>query len=143
MSVLTQKFSEDEMYRALGTLLKPDEGIMAAIYCVYKDTGFFASSRHIMYGYAAITDQNRFVGFRSSFINTTALQFDMDNLIKLKISNALFGQKMVYAVFNDGFKSYKIKFQFSRKIYGVKFPHHTDNANILTTLLLKQQDLLR
>lgn len=141
MSYLTQKFNEEEMMKLLGELLYADESIKAAVYCVYKDTGFFASSRHIITGYAAITDKGRFIGYKMDLVSTAAVSFDMQYLTKIKISNVILGQKMVHMEFNNG-KKEEVKFQLVPKVGGGKFPDQERYFEIMLDELTARQNLL-
>ena len=132
MSVLTKKFDEDEMYRMLGELLYADESITTALYCVYKDTGFFASNRHVVPGYVALTDRDRLVGWKMDMFGTKPVSLDLGYLTKVKLTNWIFGNKLVYLCTNDGRKN-ELKFQYVPSVLGsqAKFPNQERNSDIL------------
>ncbi|MCH5348795.1 MAG: hypothetical protein J1E40_05685 [Oscillospiraceae bacterium] len=141
MSSLTKKFTEEEMMQMLGELLYAGENITAAVYCIYKGTGFFASSSNIIAGYAAITDRNRLIGYKMGLISDSAVSLDLGHLTKMKISNALLGQKIIYIHVNDGKKS-EVKFQAAPKVPGSKFPEQERNLEILLDELKARENLL-
>ena len=141
LSSLTKKFTEGEMLQMLGELLYAGEHITTALYCIYKGTGFFASSSDIIAGYAALTDQNRLIGYKMGLINDSAVSLDLGYLIKIKISNALLGQKIIYLQVNDGKKS-EVKFQIAPKIPGSKFQNQERNLEILLDELRSRQNIL-
>lgn len=129
------------MLQMLGGLLYSGENITAALYCIYKGTGFFASSSDIIAGYIALTDHNRLIGYKMGLINDTAVCFDLGYLTKMKISNSLFGQKSIYIQVNDGKKS-ELMFQVAPKIPGSKFPYQEKNLEILLDELRSRQNIL-
>lgn len=141
MSSLTKKFTEEEMLQMLGELLYSGENIITALYCIYKGTGFFASSSDIIAGYIALTDRNRLIGYKMGLINDSAVSLDLGYLTKMKISNSLFGQKSIYIQVNDGKKS-ELMLQVASKIPGSKFPEQERNLEILLDELKARQNLL-
>lgn len=130
MSSLTKKFNEEEMLQMLGKLLYTGESITAALYCIYKSTGFFASNRNVIPGYIALTDKYRIIGWKMSIINTSPVTLDLENLTKIKISDWIFGNKLVDIQTNNGVKN-EVKFQYAQKISGTKFPNQEKNSEIL------------
>lgn len=54
MSYLTKKFNEVEMIQMLKELLNAGKTAETVLYCEYKETGFFASNRHIIPSYVAM-----------------------------------------------------------------------------------------
>ena len=116
----------------LGELLYAGESITTALYCVYKDTGFFASNRHVSPGYVALTDRNRLIGWRMDILGTKSVSLDFDYLTKIKITNWIFDNKLVYLCTNDGRKN-ELKFQYVPKVFGskAKFPNQERNSEIL------------
>lgn len=133
-SSLTKKYNETEMTQMLEELLFAGERIETALYCLYKDTGFFASNRHVTAGYVALTDGNRLIGYKMGLFNTATVSLDMEYLTKIKISNSILGQKIVYMAFNNGEKS-EVKFQIAPKIMGSKFPNQQRNMEIMLDML--------
>lgn len=129
MSVLTKKFDEDEMMQMLSELLYAGENITTAIYCIYKDTGFFASNRNVVQGYIALTDTHRIIGWKMSVFNTSPVTLDLENLTKIKITDWLLGQKMIYIETDNGIKN-KLKIQYTPKVIGPKFPNQEQNSEI-------------
>ena len=132
MSVLSKKFNEDEMLNMLGELLYTGESITAALYCIYKDTGFFASNRNVVPGYVALTDRNRLIGYKLNVFGTKPVSLELDYLTKIKITNWILGNKIVYLCTNDGRKN-ELKFQYVPKVLGsqMKFPNQERNSDIL------------
>lgn len=134
------KMDEPDMMHTLTELLGPGEMIQAAVYCNYKQTGFFANNRNITPGYVAITDKERIIGYRRGMLSDGFLELDMGYLTKVKISNGLLGSKIVYMVFNDG-KKQEIKFQAGPKIIGGSFPNQAHSLEELIYLLKGRQML--
>ena len=136
MGVLTTKFDEDEMLNMLGELLYAGESITAALYCVYKSTGFFASNRNVVPGYVALTDRNRLIGYKLNVFGTKPVSLELDYLTKIKITNWILGNKIVYLCTNDGRKN-ELKFQYVPKVLGsqMKFPNQERNSEILLDTL--------
>lgn len=129
------------MYETLGEYLEPGETITAAVYCVYKPTGFFASNVNMRAGYAAITDRGRFVGCKMGLMDITPVVMDMSYLTKVKVSGAILGQKAVHMVFQMD-KKYEIKLQISPKILTSKFPNQESNAEAILNELKAKQEML-
>lgn len=138
---MTLKYSEPQMLSMLGALLLPGAKISTAVYCVYKQTGFFASNRNVIPGYIAICDNGQMIGFKMGILNTAAVSLDMEHITKIKIKKSFFGSKTVYIAFNDGIK-HELKFQISPKVYGVNFPNQQTNAQIMLDILHNKQLML-
>ena len=130
MNSLTAKYTEAEMMQILNGLLCEGEHIETAVYCVYKEAGFFASNRQIIAGYAALTDMDRFIGYKMGLLNTAPLTLEMKYLTKIKISNSLLGQKNIYMAFDFG-RKYAFKIQIAPKVVGSKFPDQERNTEIM------------
>ena len=129
-SMLTKKFNENEMKAVLGEMLAEGEYIEAAVYCAFKDTGFFASN--VAYpGYAAVTDKNRFICCNYGIINSEAGVKDFDELTKIKISKSLFGQKSVLLKFGKD----EYYFHIAPKVAGSGFPEQSENFEKLVEYL--------
>ncbi|MCQ2416196.1 MAG: hypothetical protein MJ071_00085 [Oscillospiraceae bacterium] len=143
MSMFTMKFNEDEMLTMLNELLLDyDETVEAAVYCSFKDTGFFASSRHLMTGYLGITNRNRIVGYCCDMLTKKPIQIEMNNITKIKVSGGLFGQKNVYVEhFSD--RLYKMKATLIPKVYGRKFPNQRENFTTLLDVFTEKQRQLQ
>ncbi len=141
MSMLTKKYNETEMLTMLSKLLlESDEYIETAVYCMFKGTGVFRSG-YSFCGYAAITSKNRFIGYQMAMLNTSPILLSMDDLVKVKISSALLGQKSVYLEFKSD-ETYKIKVQFASKVYGAKFPNQERNVEIMLEIFREKQNML-
>lgn len=132
MSVLKTKFDEDEMLNMLSELLIGGESIITALYCIYKDTGFFASNRRVDPGYVALTDRNRIIGYRMNVFGTKPVSLELEYLTKIKITNFILGNKIIYLRADDGRKN-ELKFQYVPKVIGsqAKFPNQERNSEIL------------
>lgn len=141
MSMITKKYNETDMLTMLNKLLiDPDEYIEAAVYCVFKGTGFVESGDTFT-GYAAITNKNRFIGYKMALLNTVPILFNMDHLQKIKISKNIFGHNVIYMEFKLD-QIYKIKYNFSSKVYGAKFPNQGRNAEVMLGILKDKQNIL-
>ena len=143
MSVLTTKFNEDEMLNMLGELLYAGESITAALYCIYKDTGFFASNRNVIPGYVALTDRNRLIGYKMNVLGTNPVSLDLEFLKKIKITDWILGNKIIYLCTDDGRKN-EVKFQYVQKVIGsqAKFPNQERNSEILLDTLRAMESRL-
>lgn len=138
---MNPKQNEETMFYALGSLLTEGETIESAVFCVYKPTGFWASSRNIISGYVGITDRDRLIGFKMGLLDQSSFGIDMKHLKKIKISKRLFGQKEIDLVFLNE-KKFEVKFQTALKIYGNQFPNQESNLRILLERLGEKQAML-
>lgn len=138
---MNPKQNEETMLYALGSLLTEGETIESAVFCVYKPTGFWASSRNIISGYVGITDRDRLIGFKMGLLDRSSFGIDMKHLKKIKISKRLFGQKEIDLVFLNE-KKFEVKFQTALKIYGNQFPNQESNLQILLERLGEKQAML-
>ena len=73
MSSFTKKYTDEEMNSALEALLIGGERLETAVYCLFKQTGFFASNRNIITGYAGITDTDGFCAANTGLWATKTL----------------------------------------------------------------------
>ncbi len=139
MSMLTEPVNEENMYETLNRLLYPGEKIEAAVYCVFRQTGFFASNRNSTYGYTALTSEGRLIGHKITWLNSVDFAADMKNLTKITVKESIFGFYTVHAFFELPEKR-QLKFWLHRKIYGGnKFPNQTKNADTMLDLLKKYE----
>lgn len=141
-SVFNKKINEEEMLGMLGQLLLPGESITAAVYCVFHDTGFFASNLNTKYGYVGITDANRLIGWQMGILGMSEFTLDLIFLSKIKITNMILGSKIIYMVFQQDQKT-EIKFQCGPKIAGNKFPHQKENVQTLFSELQARHAMLK
>ena len=139
MCMLTEPVNEENMYETLNGLLFSDEKIETAIYCTFRQTGFFASNKSIIYGYVALTSAGRLIGHKITLIDSVDFAFEMDKLTKITVKKSLFGYYTVHTFFETPEKQ-QLKFLLLRKIYGSnKFPNQTKNADIMLDLLKKYE----
>lgn len=129
------------MLETLGGYLEPGENIIAAVYCIYKQTGFLASNMNMRPGYAAITDKNRFIGHKMNMAGFVPVNMDMNYLTKVKVSKALLGNWDVHLVFQQN-KKQEIKIQISPKILTSKFPEQQQNCDTMLSELRAMQERL-
>lgn len=141
MSSFTKKYTDEEMNAALEKLLIGGERLETAVYCVFKQTGFFASNRNIITGYAGITDMGRFVCCKYYMINDESAAYNMEDIVQIKIKPALLGQKSVTLVFDDG-KKQTVKFQLAPKVAGSKLPNQERNTEKMLEILEAKKNKL-
>lgn len=141
MSNFTKKYTDEEMNAALEKLLIGGERLETAVYCVFKQTGFFASNRNIITGYAGITDMGRLVCCKYYMINDESAAYNMEDIVQIKIKPALLGQKIVTLVFDDG-KKRTVKFQLAPKVAGSKLPNQERNTEKMLEILEAKQNKL-
>lgn len=141
MSSFTKKYTDEEMNAALEKLLIGGERLETAVYCVFKQTGFFASNRNIITGYAGITDMGRLVCCKYYMINDESDAYNMEDIVQIKIKPALLGQKIVTLVFDDG-KKRTVKFQLAPKVAGSKLPNQERNTEKMLEILEAKQNKL-
>lgn len=141
MSSFTKKYTDEEMNAVLETLLIGGERLETAVYCVFKQTGFFASNRNIITGYAGITDMGRLVCCKYYMINDESAAYNMEDIVQIKIKPALLGQKIVTLVFDDG-KKRTVKFQLAPKVAGSKLPNQERNTEKMLEILEAKQNKL-
>ena len=141
MSSFTKKYTDEEMNAALGELLIWEEYLETAVYCIFKDTGFFASNRNIIMGYVGITDMGRLLCCKYRTISDEPASYNMEDIIQIKIKPAIFGQKIITIVFDEG-KKRTVKFQLAPKIAGSKMPNQEQNAEKLLEILEAKQNKL-
>lgn len=139
MSSFTKKYTDEEMNAALEKLLIGGERLETAVYCVFKQTGFFASNRNIITGYAGITDMGRLVCCKYYMINDESAAYNMEDIVQIKIKPALLGQKIVTLVFDDG-KKRTVKFQLAPKVAGSKLPNQERNTEKMLEILEAKQN---
>lgn len=129
------------MLANLSELLHNGEIIQAAIYCMFKKTGFFVKSNYVSYGHIAITNQNRLVGYMINRFNEMSIvSLDMNFPTKVKISKTIFGQKLFYISVDDGKKS-KAKFQVALRDCSGRFPNQKRNLELIFNMLKLKQNL--
>lgn len=141
MSSFTKKYTDEEMNAALEVLLIGGERLETAVYCVFKQTGFFASNRNIITGYVGITDMGRLVCCKYYMINDESAAYNMEDIVQIKIKPALLGQKIVTLVFDDG-KKRTVKFQLAPKVAGSKLPNQERNTEKMLEILEAKQNKL-
>lgn len=141
MSSFTKKYTDEEMNAALEKLLIGGERLETAVYCVFKQTGFFASNRNIITGYVGITDMGRLVCCKYYMINDESAAYNMEDIVQIKIKPALLGQKIVTLVFDDG-KKRTVKFQLAPKVAGSKLPNQERNTEKMLEILEAKQNKL-
>lgn len=136
-----RRYSEDDMMQVFSTMLQPDEQIVAAVYCSYKKSRFHSSSNNLYPGYAALTDKDRFLGCKFKLLDAVRIVTELNDVTRLRVSGALFGQTDYYLRVGDDRKR-EIRFQVANKMRGAKFPNHTLYAGILCDALnIRQQTL--
>lgn len=141
MSSFTKKYTDEEMNAALEKLLIGSERLETVVYCLFKPTGFLAGSSDIITGYAGITDLGRLLCCKYHIIGDESAAYNMEDIVQIKIKPALFGQKVVTVVFDDG-KKRTVKFQLAPKVAGSKLPNQERNTEkMLETLEAKQSKL--
>lgn len=135
------KFTQDFMDEIIGAMLVPGERTECSAYCVFKQTGFWASNKAMYTGFAAATDRGRLLCVRAymGMGNWLRDAFDISAAQKLTIKKSLFGTYTVYAEFPEGDKKRSIKFQISSKVYGCDFPNHEQNAETLLDILKRYE----
>ena len=141
MSSFTKKFSDEEMNAALGELLIGGERLETAMYCLFKETGFFASNSSVITGYVGVTDMGRFVYCKHGLVMDENAAYNMEDIVQIKIRPMIFGQKIITIVFNDG-KKHTVKFQFAPKVAGSKLPNQEQNTEKMLEILEAKQNKL-
>lgn len=141
MSSFTKKYNDEEMNAALGELLIGGEHLETAVYCTFKETGFFASNRNYIIGYVGITDMGRFVYCKYGIIVDENNAYNMEDIVQIKIRPMILGQKIITIVFDDG-KKHTVKFQFAPKVLGAKLPNQEKNAEKILEILEAKQNKL-
>ncbi|MBR6401274.1 MAG: hypothetical protein IKS17_08680 [Firmicutes bacterium] len=139
MSIFDEPVNEANMYKTLGGLLFPDEKIECAIYCLFRQTGFFASNKNITYGYVALTSEQRLIGHKMTVLESLDFAEEMKQLTKITVKESIFGYCTVNAFFETP-QRHQLKFLIHRKIYGSSaFPNQTKNADTMLDLLKKYE----
>ena len=141
MSSFTKKYTDEEMNAALGELLIGGERLETAMYCLFKETGFFASEGSVITGYVGVTDMGRFVFCKYGLIIDESNAYNMEDIVQIKIKPMILGQKIITIVFNDG-KKHTVKFQFAPKVAGSKLPNQERNAEKMLEILEAKQNKL-
>lgn len=138
---MNPKQNEETMFQALGSLLTEGEAIESAVFCVYKATGFWASNRSIITGYAAITDRDRLIGWKEGLLSESTFALKLKDLRKVRISGTLFGQKKIHLIFFAE-KKKEVKFQAAFRVYGDRFPDQDKNLKLLLERLEEKRAAL-
>lgn len=138
---MNPKQNEETMFQTLGSLLTEGESIESAVFCVYKATGFWASNRSIITGYAAITDRDRLIGWKEGLLSESVFTLELKDLQKVRISGTLFGQKKIHLIFFAE-KKREVKFQAAFRVYGDRFPDQEKNLKLLLEQLEEKRAAL-
>lgn len=141
MSSFTKKYTDEEMNSALEALLIGGERLETAVYCLFKQTGFFASNRNIITGYAGITDTGRLLCCKYGFVDDENAAYNMEDIVQIKIKPTILGQKIVTVVFDDG-KKRTVKVQLAPKVAGSKLPNQEQNTEKMLEILEAKQNKL-
>ncbi|MBQ6041283.1 MAG: hypothetical protein K5705_10170 [Oscillospiraceae bacterium] len=135
MSMFKLKCNQDEMLEMLSSqLMFAEEAVTAGVYATFQDTGFFASSRHVVIGYVGLTNRNRLIAIRAGMLKTEPFSTDLSYITKIKVKKTLFGMWQVYLEYFAE-RAYKLKFTVSPKILGAKFPNQRANTDYLIQTL--------
>ena len=141
MSSFTKKYNDEEMNAALGELLISGERLETAVYCLFKETGFFASNRNIIMGYIGVTDMGRLLYCKYGLIADENNAYNMEDIVQIRIRPMILGQKIITIVFNDG-KKHTVKFQLAPKAASSKLPNQEQNAEKMLEILEAKQNKL-
>lgn len=139
MSSFTKKYTDEEMNTALGKLLIGGERLETAVYCLFYDTGFFASN--IIMGYAGITDMGRLLCCKYGIVGDENVAYNMEDIVQIKIKPMILGQKIVTIVFEED-KKRTVKFQLAPKVAGSKLPNQERNTEKMLEILEAKQNKL-
>lgn len=132
--------SESEMKGLLSPLLFEGEKLDAAVYCLYKPTGFWGG-RQMLTGYVGITDRDRMIERKEGMLGGGTFAYDLKELRKIGISRTLFGQYSVHLIFLTG-KKEEIKFQAASHIHGANLPDQEQNLARLLERLREKEAML-
>lgn len=141
MSSFTKKYTDEEMNNALGELLIGGEHLETAVYCIFKETGFFARNSVITTGYAGITDMGRLLCCKYHIFGDESAAYNMEDIVKIKIKSLIIGQKIVTVVF-EGSKKQTVKIQFAPKVAGSKLPNQERNTEKILEIFEAERNKL-
>lgn len=129
------------MNGVLGGMLEPGEELLCPVYCVFKATGFFASNRSMILGYASYTSYGRLLFAKNIFGSWSKEAYFVSDATLLKAKKNIFGQYSAYAEFPGEKRKSAFKFQFSPKVMGCKLPNQENNAHELVEIITKYERL--
>lgn len=129
------KYNQEYMNSTFDTMLDSGEESICPVYCVFKQTGFWASNSRVSPGFVTFTSNGRLLVARSQLFDMVKRSVQLDNVKKMKIKKNLFGQYLVEAAFMDVNGDLRLKFQVAKKIMGAKFPNQEQNFEELISTL--------
>lgn len=141
---ILQKVNEEAMYEALNPLLFPNEEIEAAVYAIYRPTGFFSSVRQVDFGYLALTNQNRLIGYRyGTLMGSAPIAVDLNAILKMRFRKRVFGLQRELYLETMSAKSEKLLVLYNMKIFGSQFPNQKENAERLSAVLAEKAAMFK
>lgn len=136
------KFDEQYAVNAFNTMLSYDEKSLCPIYCMFKETGFFANPSHMIVGFATITSCGRLLIARYFLVDGLVKNELAISMIKsCKIKKTLFGQYEVEMAFPTQKKDFKLRLQAAPKILGSNFPNQRQNLTQFISILESQSSI--
>lgn len=133
-------WNHDNMNLALARLMLPGEQSLCPVYCMFKDTGFFARQNSMIMGYATCTNTGRFLYVQNRFGQWTMGACALKTATKIKMKKTIFGQMIIEIHFpTDKKKDAIVKIQVAPKIYGYNFPNQRVSFETMQMVLEKYQ----
>lgn len=133
------KYNEKTMNEVLNAILLPEEENRCPVYCVFRDTGFFAGN--MQSGFITCTSNGRLLFARQyiTCLDQGALSLSM--IKKLKIKRTIFGQYAVSFVFFGEKKDIRLQVQISPWMFIGKdnFPNQARNIETLLSILRRYE----
>ncbi len=135
------KYNQEYMDSVFEPMLVSGEESLCPVYCVFKQTGFWASNSRVSPGFVTCTSDGRFFMARSQLFDMVKRSVILDNVKHMKIKKNLFGQYVIEATFMDVNGDLRLKFQVARKIWGAKLPNQERNFDELISTLRQYETL--
>ena len=135
--IMKRAYDENLMKQSLDTMIFPGEESLCPVYCIIKETGFFARPENLKSGFVSITNTGRILIAEMYFSQRKRYSYGLAYINKLKCKKNIFGQYEINATFLIDNKKNKISLQMAKSVYGGKFPNQSQNVDRMLGILEK------
>lgn len=136
------KLNQTFMNETFNAMLMSGERLLSPVYCGFNQTGILGvlGGPSNVFGFVALTSTGRMLIVQSCLGRTATGSAYIQTATKVKIKDAMLGQKVIDITFPDGKKDFRVKFQVSPKVIGCDFPDQGDNLKSLLYVLEKRAE---
>lgn len=135
--IMKRAYDENLMNQTLATMIFPGEESLCPVYCIIKETGFFARPENLKNGFVSITNTGRVLVAERFFSQMKRYSYGLTYINNLKYKKNIFGQYEINATFLIENKKYKISLQMAKSVYVGKFPNQSQNIERMLGILDK------